>query len=61
MLKMEIDTACASWPNACATFAPAGKQMLWREIFVKPQPKQNSSPVGEAYSDDFAPTELLKN
>jgi hypothetical protein len=20
----------ASWPNACATFAPAGKRMLWR-------------------------------
>ena len=20
----------ASWPNACATFAPAGKRILWR-------------------------------
>jgi hypothetical protein len=22
--------ACASWPDAFATFAPAGKRMLWR-------------------------------
>jgi hypothetical protein len=30
-----------------------------RGIFVEPQPKHNSSPVGATYSDDVAPTELL--
>jgi hypothetical protein len=44
-----------SWATSHCT----SLQRRRRGIFVEPQPKHNSSPVGAAYSDDVAPTELL--
>jgi hypothetical protein len=66
--KIETRSNLQNFLKPCQIFCAIGRderdecgspQRRRRGIFVEPQPKHNSSPVGATYSDDVVPTELL--